>query len=435
MPKVKVNKGTAPKKAKTAEKAEKAAAAPAKKGNAAIMAFINEINKNSHFKGVAQVQLASEMHTNYLLRRPTGILSVDLALGGGFHAGGTTEVHGAESVGKTHLVFRAAGEVQKNYGDDTNILILATEMRPDKGFARKSGFCVPYAELEIEEYDRLRMARGMPTFTAVELDDLRFSIGNVVVISAATGDIGLDAVIKGLESGIFQMIIEESLGALLTPQQDEKDTGDKTVGGTASIITMYQNKVYPLLIMDRADGSLNETTIIGVGQARADIGGMSRHGPSEKSSTGSFAAKHSQMSNVRLSKGQNIIHPTTKKMRGREIHWNLTKGKAGTHDGKRGTYSYYHMSREDPVFWSQVQLGYSADDFQGIDTMSDAVEAAKELGVIQVSGSWCTWHDLRVQGLDNLAVEIATLETENPDIRKQLVDECMAASGIMVRYR
>lgn len=401
---------------------------PASQPKSGVDAWIDKINKSPHFRGKSQVRKASEMMTPYTLRRPTGILSLDIALGGGLHSGGGVQIYGAESAGKTSLAYRAAGELQKNYGVNTNILVFCTEIRMDKGYARKMGMLIAYAEKEIEEFDNIRADKDMPRFTKEEKEDLRKQIGNIVVITSATADVGLDVIVSSLEEGIFQMVIIESLGAFLTKDANEGDVGNRFYGGSSIIITNFQNKIYPLFMMDRPDGSLLETTIVGINQARAKMDASKYERP-ERPAANAYAWRHGQLASILLEKGASLREEEAGPVVGSKIRWVLTKGKAGTHDGKKGTYNYYHVPPGEPVFWKDVQENW--DSAGGVDVMRDAVDVAIGYNIITTSGSWASFGDLKIQGLDNLAMKIDS----DPGLREQLWGACINASGLMVRYK
>jgi len=382
------------------------------------------MRKSPHFKGKAEVTLASDMTSPYILRRPTGILGLDIALGGGLHASGGVEIHGEESVGKTHLAYRVASMLQKNYGQQANVLIFSTEIKPDKGFARKSGVQVAYSEAEIEQYDKLRRDRGMPSFSSEELDDLRLQTGEVVVLCSSTADVGLDGVVDALRDNVFQLVIIESMGAFLTPDMDEKDIGERVYGGSSIVVTNFQNKIYPLFMMSRPDGSTLETTLIGVNQARATMD-AGKYAPKTRQAAGAFAWKHGQLASIMLSKSGKIRHGEAGPVVGREVSWLLTKGKAGTHDGKSGKYDYYHVKAGDPVFWKD----YEAEWMGGVDVVREAVGVGVGMGIIELAGSWATFGDLKVQGQDKLAMTIA----KEPELQEKLWRLCMDKAGLVVR--
>lgn len=393
--------------------------------------WVEDMKKDQYFKGKMQAKIATELYSSYTLRRPTGILSLDLALGGGLHSSGGTQIHGAESVGKTHLAYRVAAQVQKNYGDESAILIYSNEIKPDKGFARMAEFCIGYSPEEIEEYEKLRVRDGLPPFTKEEREDLSMQIGDVVVVTADTADTGLEGVVKALETGIFQLVIIESLGALLPKEIDEKKLEEDTYGGSSKVLTKFQNKIYPLFMMEREDGTSLETTVIGINQARAKIGAPPR-GKKTKPAADAFAWKHGQLASIELGRGDFLKDKD--KIIGKYVTWYLSKGKAGTHDGKRGSFRYFHFDKMQPVFWRDVREYWLG----GIDTTLDAVEVGKSLGLVEVNGAWLTWvldkdttERVKAQGTENFA----KLLNENKHLLGMFWDACLKKSGLLVRYR
>lgn len=410
-----------------------------------VDAWLKKVAKMDKFKGVAQVGYASQLSTPYYLRRPTGILGLDIATGGGFHAGGHSEIHGAESVGKTGLAFRTAGMVQKNYGADANILIVSTEIRTDKTYARKNGFRVAYSENEIEHYESMRKKRSLRKFNQEELADLTGETGQVITVTGSTGEKALEVAYEALAAGMFQLLIIESLGALMSADQEAGEIGDRTYGGSSVMLTSFMNKVYPLFIMDRlieeGEGKARkivgrkmlETTVIGINQARAEIGGSPR-GPKTHAAAGAFAWKHAQLLSIELSKSQQIKGSASGPPIGREVKWKVIKGKAGTHDGKSGTYDYYHMPGDDPVFWKDILLNGST---WGVDCVTEMVTTAADLNVIERSGSWYNWADeygeliARGQG----AAAMADVLVNEDEMRDLLVDKCYEAAGLQVKFR
>jgi recombination protein RecA len=398
-------------------------------GSAQVSAWLNKINKNKKFQGVAQVRRASDFSTPYYLRRPTGVMSLDVAMAGGFHAGGHAQIFGADSVGKTHLAFRTAGQVQKNYGNNANILIVSTEIRTDKGFARTSGFCVAYSEDEIKHFTGLRKERGMEPFSKEELADLRKQIGSVVVVTASSGDKALDVAVSALEEGIFQLVIIESLGALLRADQEDASVGDKVYGGSSTILTSFVNQAYPLFIMDRADGTMLETTLIGINQARANIGNTMG---GTHAAAGAYAWKHGQLISVELKKGEPIYNGSARRKIGRAVRWELTKGKAGTHDGIKGEYNYFYVGQKDPVFWKDVELLGSQ---WGVDVITDLVETAKSLDVV-TGAAWLVWEENgkelgKFHGKERMAEAIVN----DYELEQRLRTSCMLKANLPVRFK
>lgn len=195
------------------------------------------------------------------------------------------------------------------------------------------------------------------------------------------------------------------------------------------MITQFQNKVYPRLIFDRPDGTKQRTAIVGISQARANTdAGM--YGPKTKSSIGAFAWKHAQMANIELRTGAKIKDGTD--IIGKEVRWEIRKGKAGTHDGKSGSFNYYHYNKPEPIFWSDV---INSDELVGIDCITDAIQVGKKLGLLEASGAWLTWTEgrktlIRANGEPQFASKLM----DEPELLEKLREDCIRLSGIMVRY-
>lgn len=394
------------------------------------------MKKDPKYRGKVQVRTAKNYNTPFHLRRPTGILGLDLALNGGFPAGGASQVYGPRSTGKTHLVFRVAGEVQQNYGEDSIIALGMSELRADIGFARNAGFCVAYSNKQISQYEEIRAAHNKPPFTEEELADLRKQIGQVIILHGTTGGDMLESTIEVLRDlgSACQLIIVDSLGSLLTPAQDEGTVSAKHYGGSSGIITAWQTKVQPLYINDQPDGSMLETTILGINQVRALIGGPKPN--MVRPAAGAKAWEHAQLINLKLTRGKPIYSDTKHvgPQKGHIVHWSIEKGKAGTHDGIRGEYDWRHIPDGDPVFWTAVQRLKKSFT---IDIVQDLVESAKSLGVVDLSGAWLSYKDERggilckANGIEAFADKIE----KDPELHQLLYADSLLKADMTVQYR
>jgi len=420
----------APKKKKETKKAP--SKKPTKKKAATKLTdaekWVADLNKEKKFKGKAQVRMMDQVKTPHHMRTPTGITSLDIALGGGAAAGGIYEIQGEESAGKTLLANIFCAENQRIHGDKSSILLAMTELRPDKSFARLGGFHVPYEEAEIGELEDHRIKADKPTFTDEELEDLKSCTGSVVVAMADTAETLFEIIINAVASKVFQIIVIDSMGALLTEAKREGDIGDRQFGGPAGPVTDFQNKLFPLLNMEDADGGMNHTTILAINQARANMG-ASKYERSTKAAMGAHAWKHGMLASILLEQGGQIREDTKGPVAGRTIRWKLTKGKAGTHDGKKGSYDYYHVPHLEPVFWGEVKDAWVG----GVAMYNDLADTAKFLGLITVAGSWVTWEagDFKCQGMDNFAQHLA----DNPELAAGLRIDCFREAGVFVRHK
>lgn len=392
------------------------------------------MNSSPTFRGKVQVRSARDYQTPYNLRRPTGVLGLDLALRGGFPAGGASQIYGPKGTGKTHLAFRVAGEIQKNYGSEAVIALGVSEGRADVGFARSAGFCMAYSEAKVDELDGIRKGKGLPEFTKEERQDLMSQIGQVVFLHGTTGGDMLQSTIEVIEhyGSRCQLIIVDSLGSLLTPDQDKGKVSDRQYGGSSGIITTWQTKVQPKYLQDQPDGSCLETTILGINQVRALIGGPSAN--MTRPAAGAKSWEHAQLNSVELKRGEPLWADTKHtRQAGHVVRWNIKKGKAGTHDGIKGEYDWRHILDTEPIFWKEVQ---EKGKSYAIDILSDLVWTARRIGAVEVGGKWNYWRDedgeiiVRGDGVADFANQIEL----NPELEGQLRKACLSQSDLTVRY-
>ena len=414
-----------------AKKTSKKKSTKATKEMTSVEAWVEKMQKSSRYRGTAQVRMASKTKNPYGLRRPTGKLALDIALGGGLHAGGVIQVQGPESVGKTQFTWEVIAHLQMIYGKETKVLIGATELRPDKDQARLAGCCIAYSDDEIADMEKNRKLRGLPAFTPEEKKDLRKQIGEIVIVMGATAEKLLDALLDALEENIFHLLIIDSLGALLPKAKDDTDSlTEKTYGGASVPITDFMNKLYPILIMDRPDGSMTETTVLAVNQARARID-RKKFERATKEAMGAYAWKHGQLVDILLSRGAAIRAADKGPKVGYTVNWELIKGKQGTHDGHRGAYDFYHFERMQPVFWFDVEENWRG----GVDYFREYAETAKALGVVE-GATWMSFTTgsgdvIKAQGIDAFAQLLA----EDPAVCEELKACCFAKAGVITRHK
>ena len=433
---------------KKAAKADQQEETPARKMAGArhddTAAFLEKFKQRK----TIQIKSARDTRSPYFLRRPTGICSLDLALAGGFPAGSIVEVWGPESSGKTFLSYLTAAKLQRNYGDDSRILIFKTEMREDKDFARLAGLCVAYSADEIEEMDRARVERlRLPAFSSEDIDDLQMEIGDIIYLTAATAEHGFDTIVDALEANLFQLAIIDSVGALLTETVEKGSVGDAHYagGGSSRAVTQFMNQVFPRLIMDRADGSMVETTILGINQIRAkmDVSAFESKfpGAKEKPAMAAWAWKHGQQISLKLTKSGKFTEEKGGDSEGHSVTWQTMKGKAGTHDGLRGSYDFWHVPRSRPVFWRDVQRGLIPDIhgneewIGGIAWHPDLIETGKKVGLIDLRGAH---HYMEINGEQYKGTSAANFEeviAGVPGLDDLMYEEIMRSAGIMAHYR
>lgn len=314
----------------------------------------------------ARITAAKDAETAFLLRRPTGILSLDLATGGGFPAGGLSEIHGKENVGKNYLCNLLVEQNQRIYGEQSNVAIASIEYPYDKIFARKSGVSVALSESEIR---KLEMERG-EDFDDETRSELLTQIGGIHLLAAPNAEMLLDMVFECIRSDLFQLILIDSIATLLVSDEDENGIMDKKMNGLAlpRTVALFLRKL-TAAYYNQPHNRPNLTSLVVTNQIMARIGGFTRPGmPPPTTVKGGYALKHGKLLSLELKRGD--VEKVSKTKVGHEIKWHITKGKAGCADGAEGVFSFSTQS----------------DSF-GADMKEDALHVALSAGVFTKAGS------------------------------------------------
>ncbi|KKN98619.1 hypothetical protein LCGC14_0147310 [marine sediment metagenome] len=283
----------------------------------------------------AEIVTADEMVNTFTERTSTGLLGLDLIVGGGLPDGAVVQYKGKPSCAKTTAAYRHAAEVQKKFGGYAVIGHIAVEHPIDKPWARRNGFLVAYSDEEIANMEKVRGAQ----FSKAVLATLRSQIGAFYEVHALTGEDQLQILLDWVMSGTFDLIILDSIGALTTRHAMEVDLGGEKPGdGVPLMMTSFTKKLHSALNMKADDGEPNRTTVLGVNQFREKINTMGR-GPT-KSSPGGNAWKHIASLDVEFSHIESgklydgtKNDPKTYHLWGKEIRIHIGKSKNGAPEG------------------------------------------------------------------------------------------------------
>ena len=427
-------KKAAPKKG--AKKGTAAAGAPSRKATSEKMGteekgsvidrLIAVVNKE--FKGEV-IRRAGEASTSHTLRRPTGIPDLDIALAGGFPASALSVVTGPDGAGKDYIINCMIREVQNNYGKDAKVCIYSTEFPYDKKFAKDlCGVQVGFSEEEIEELEQARLAQGHPNLTEAELQHYRSQVGEILLVQGVVADHGLYIVLAALETGAFQLIAINSLGVFETAAKDGTDSLEEHAAQSseAQLLSRFIPKMFMLLnrpILQTTERNL--TTLIAANQVRANRD-MPRARPGMpvpqhmkyQPGSGSRALAHGKAIDVMLHKGTVILDKEVDppQVLGRTINWELTKGKLGTHDSRKGSYDFYFDG--------------------GADLASNLLSAGVRYDVIQQAAAWYSY-----QGPDGMLLKANGADNATNDLRqdaimsKAIYDDVLRAAGVVCRYK
>jgi len=319
------------------------------------------------------LQRGSELEGRFDLRRPCGIPSLDIATGGGLPAGGLSQIDGPDGAGKNLLIYSYFARIQQLYGDDTRIFMLCMEYPFDKMYARKIGFRVPFSDYEIEVEQRKRREAGEEPLTKQEIKEFQDPTGcGEFLILRGAAEANLDALVEMIWSNAFQIGAVDSWDAMLTAAEESTELADDPrIANASTVQTRWMKKVQGALAPRKRCPECfsldlefkkreenysyackcgwkgkkpfleeNETTIIGIRQVRANLNKTTMRAREWKV-TGSWALKHGKLVDIQIRPGEILYTKDGKTKIGKEINFEITKGKAGTHEGKTGAFKYY----------------------------------------------------------------------------------------------
>jgi RecA/RadA recombinase len=134
-------------------------------------ALMDEVNKK--MKGRAILKAASDYVLPWSVKRvPTGLLTLDIELRGGFPCGGISQIVGRRNAGKTLLAWQCVRQLQHFIGNKLMVLLAMTEIPADRSQARKVGVQIHLGDDELYALNEGRMLRGEKPLTRKEADEL-----------------------------------------------------------------------------------------------------------------------------------------------------------------------------------------------------------------------------------------------------------------------
>ena len=284
---------------------------------------------------------------------PTGSLGLDVALGiGGLPKGRIIEIYGPESSGKTTLTLHAIAEAQKLGG---TAAFIDAEHALDPVYAKKLG---------------------------VNVDEL-------IVSQPDTGEQALEIVDTLVRSNAIDILVVDSVAALVPRAEIEGEMGDSHVGLQARLMSQSLRKL---------TGSINRSKcmVIFINQLRMKIGVM--YGNPE-TTTGGNALKF--YASVRLD-----IRRTGQIKDKDEVIGNATRVKVV-------------KNKVAPPF---KQVEFDIMYGEGISRMGEIIDLGVKAGVIEKSGSWFSYDSVRIgQGKENSKKFLK----ENPDMVERIESEIL----------
>lgn len=351
---------------------------------------------------------ANEYSMPWVLKRlPTGVLDLDIALQGGFPAGGLSFLIGKQGVGKSWMANQIIREQQLIYGDDCSVAWISTEMAYDKLQGQSCGVAVPLSDTELNKVKEDFKAAG-DTLPQDIAEDMQRSVGHFLTVPPSTAEKSLDMALDIIRSRAFQVVVIDSFGSMLTDLEKDKDLDESNrVGGAALLNTSFARKLNEALSTDK-NGDPNLTCVIGINQVRDNMNRANKYSP-EIIETGGWALKHARWVTVQMSKSK-LREGTTRV--GSTVRWEITKQKAGGHEGATGEFDFFYSHG-------------------GIDTALHTLTVAADYGVIERSGSWFSYNGIKLgQGAPK-----ASAEMQAQGLTDEIRDATLRAAGIKCQYK
>jgi recombination protein RecA len=375
---------------------------PRKKKETAAGSGVNGVINALKSRYPGKIFIADEYTMPWMLKRlSTGILDLDIALSGGLPAGGMSFFTGKQGVGKNWLANQIIREHQKRH-ENTTVAVVSTEMVYDKLFAKNCDVRVSLSDREIAEIN------DNHDLSDEEIALLKDQVGTFVTVPPSTAEDSLSIAIDLIASREFDIVLIDSFGSLLTEHDEENDlSSSQRVGGAAMLNTRFARKLNKALAPD-ADGNPNLTCVIGINQVRDNTDRANKYSP-KTIEAGGWALKHARWVTVELSPISTIKEGKEKV--GKTIRWEITKQKAGGHEGASSTYDFFHSRC-------------------GINRAAHSIIVASKYDVVVRSGPWYSYEGTKIgQGADNAAKYVL----EN-DLLEEIEQKTLAAANIRCSY-
>ncbi|HWN42697.1 MAG TPA: recombinase RecA [Thermoanaerobaculia bacterium] len=298
--------------------------------------------------GKGSIMRLGQRETLVMEAIPTGSISVDAAIGiGGFPRGRVVEVYGPESSGKTTLALSVVGQAQKRGGIAA---FIDAEHALDAEYARKLG---------------------------VDID-------NLLVSQPDSGEQALEIAEMLVRSNAVDIIVVDSVAALVPKAELEGEMGDSHVGLQARLMSQALRKLTAIV-------AKSKTCLIFINQIREKIGVMFGN---PETTTGGRALKF--YASVRIDIRRIAALKDGEEVTGARAKVKIVKNKCAA-----------------PFRQAEFDIDYG----EGISRTGELVDLGVEHKLIVKSGAWYSYGDLRLgQGRENSKQFLK----ENPDLAEEL---------------
>lgn len=288
---------------------------------------------------------SDEAENQYMIRRPTGIIELDIALGGGFPAGGASMLSGPFNSGKSWLMFRTIAMQQQIYGNDFLGAVHIGEMAFPYDQALQAGCRLRVPDVILNQWEEWRYYRGMPKFSQEEVAYFKSQIGHLEIISGSTGEEVLTSVLACTEKNIFSVIGVDSISGLQPAADAAKDMDDNEKRSAhATMMKRFWLKFVPMMNRGRNATSLLFVQQVVANQERANMHPSIQKYIQEWTVKGGESTKHFKLIDLVMWSGEKISRGANEErdVIGKWVKYRTLKGKAGTHDNISGEFPYYY---------------------------------------------------------------------------------------------
>ena len=321
----------------------------------ALDAALKKIEKNF---GKGSIMKLGEKADQKISTIPSGSLALDVALGvGGYPRGRIIEVYGPESSGKTTVSLHAIAEVQRNGG---TAAFIDAEHALDPQYAEKLG---------------------------VNIDELLLS-------QPDTGEQGLEIADALVSSGAIDIVVIDSVAALVPRAEIDGEMGDSHVGLQARLMSQALRKL---------SGSINKTNtiVIFINQLREKVGILFGN---PETTPGGKALKYYASVRLDIRRGEQIKQGTD--IIGNKTNIKVVKNKVAP-----------------PFRTTSVDIMYG----EGVSKLGEIVDMSADIGLIEKSGAWYSYNGDKIgQGREN----VKQFLKDNPELCEQLETEIRKHYGI-----
>jgi len=289
---------------------------------------------------------------------PTGSIGLDIALGvGGFPRGRVIEIYGPESSGKTTLALNAVAQAQKTGG---GAAFIDAEHALDVAYAEKIGV----------------------------------NVRDLLISQPDTGEQALEVTETLVRSGALDIVVVDSVAALVPRAEIEGDMGDSLPGLQARLMSQAMRKLTSAI-------SKSQTTVIFINQIRMKIGVM--FGNPETTSGGNALKFYAS---VRLDIRRIESIKSEQEAVGSRVRVKVVKNKVAP-----------------PFKQAEFDIYFN----EGISRAGEIIDLGADKGIIEKSGSWYSYNGTRIgQGRENTKQYLKS----NPEMAKEIESKIMEAFNL-----